>query len=268
VKSCIYRGYVRHRRHKPAVNVFRYGIFMLYLDLDELPRVFDGHACWSYERPNLACWRRRDYLGPRDLSLDAAVRYRVQRAVGAEPAGPIRMLCHLCYFGYCYNPVVFYYCFDKADTHVETVVAEITNTPWGERHAYVLSEPMNQAKGPRKRYVFPKSFHVSPFMPMAITYDWRFTEPGAALNVHMENHDDAGKVFDATLHLERREITVGNLARTLALHPLMTVKVITLIHWQALRIWLKRVPFIEHPARRPANEKDPYATQDKAARLK
>jgi len=240
---------------------------MMYLDLDELPRLFDGHALWSVEHRNMACWRRRDYLGPRDMPLPDAVRYRVKHQGGVTVEGPIRMLCHMCYLGYCYNPVVFYYCYDKADTRVEAIVAEITNTPWGERHAYVLTESMNQGTDPRKRYVFPKSFHVSPFMPMDITNDWRFTEPGDALNVHMQDHDVEGSVFDATLTLRRRDITSANLARTWASHPLMTFTITTLIHWQALRLWLKRVPFIEHPARRPEDDKDPYASQDKAARF-
>ena len=265
--SAIYAGHVRHERFRPAVNRFRYGVFMMFLDLDELPHVFDGHRLWSFEQANLACWRRQDYLGPRDLPLAEAVRFRVRQQAGVEAAGPIRMLCHMCYFGYCYNPVVFYYCYDPADTRVETIVAEITNTPWGERHAYVLTDAMNQARDPRKRFVFPKAFHVSPFMPMAITHDWQFAEPGDTLNVHMENHDADGKIFQATLALRRRAITSGALARTLATHPGMTFKVITMIHWQALKLWLKRVPFIEHPAPRPKEDKDPYATQNKAARF-
>ncbi len=264
--SCIYSGHVRHRRFRPCGNAFRYAVFLMYLDLDELPHVFDGVPLWSVDRPNLACWRRRDYLGPRDLPIAEAVRYRVKHHTGQTVNGPVRMLCHLRYAGYCFNPVVFYYCFDRTDSHVETIVAEITNTPWGERHAYVLPECANQARGMLKRFVFPKAFHVSPFMPMDITYDWRFSQPGAVLAVHMEDHDAEGKIFDATVSLRRREIGRAALMRTLVAHPAMTLKVVTLIHWQALRLWRKRVPFIPHPARRPETDKDKYATQDKAAR--
>ncbi|MBL7114722.1 MAG: DUF1365 domain-containing protein [Kiritimatiellae bacterium] len=267
MNSCIYNGKVRHRRHRPVTHAFQYSLFMMYLDLDELPHLFDSYRLWSYEKNNVATWRRRDYLGPRDLPLSEAIRYRVKHQAGVEVTGPIRMLCHMAYFGYCYNPVVFYYCYDRTDTRVETIIAEITNTPWGERHAYVLPESMNQNDNTRKRYIFPKQFHVSPFMPMDITNDWRFTEPGKSLHIHMQNHDHSGKVFDATLSLSRLDITAKNLARTLAAHPLTTYKVITMIHWQALCLWVKRVPFIEHPTRRSGDDKDPYATQNKAARF-
>jgi DUF1365 family protein len=233
---------------------------MMYLDLDELPRLFDGVPLWSHERTNLASWRRRNYLGPRGMPLADAVRYRVKHHTGVVVDGPIRMLCHMGYFGYCYNPVVFYYCYDREDTKVEAIVAEITNTPWGERHAYVLPESMNLGSGAHKRHRFPKAFHVSPFMPMNIEYDWRFTEPGEDLNVHMEDHDAEGKLFDATLTLKRNEITSINLARALLSYPLMTWRVMALIHWQALRLWMKRVPFIEHPQPRPKDNKDPDGT--------
>ena len=262
MKSCIYNGHVRHRRFRPAENRFRYSVFMMYLDLDELPHLFDRYALWSYERANLASWRRRHYLGPRDRPLADAVRYRIKHHAGVTADGPIRMLCHMGYFGYCFNPVVFYYCYDREDTKVETIVAEITNTPWGERHAYVLPESMNRGSGSHKRYRFSKTFHVSPFMPMHMEYDWRFAEPGEALNVHMEDHDAEGKIFDATLTLNRTEITSINMARVLLSHPLMTWRVMALIHWQALRLWIKRVPFIEHPQPRSKDDKDPDGTQN------
>lgn len=237
----------------------------MYLDLDELPHVFDGHPLWSTERRNLACWQRRHYIGPRDLPIREAVAYRVKDKLGIDVKGPIRMLAHLEYFGYCYNPAAFYYCYNADGTRVETIIVEITNTPWGERHAYVLGDALNEARGPRKRYRFAKEFHVSPFMPMDVDYDWRFTEPGEQLNIHMGNFQSGSKVFDATLTLRRRPITTANLNRVLCAYPLMTAKVITLIHWQALRLWRKHCPFFEHPARRPPDRKDPYASSNKAA---
>lgn len=260
--SCLYSGHIRHRRFVPVENAFRYSICLLYLDLDELPHVFDGHRLWSYERNNLACWKRRHYIGPRNLPIREAVAYRVKDALGIDIKGPVRMLAHLQYAGYCYNPAAFYYCYNEDGTRVETIIVEITNTPWGERHAYVLGENLNEAAGPRKRYRFSKDFHVSPFMPMDIQYDWRFTEPGDRLTIHMINRRQAAKVFDATLALERRPLTAGNLNRVLLTHPLMTFKVVAMIHWQALRLWRKRCPFYEHPARRQADRKDPYASTD------
>lgn len=266
MESCIYRGSVMHRRYTPVANAFRYSLFMMYLDLDELPTLFAPYRCWSYEAANLASWRRQDYLGPRDLPLADAVRYRIKEQTGLDHTGPIRMLAHARYFGLCYNPVVFYYCFDSSGQSVEAIVAEITNTPWGERHAYILTESMNLGTATRKHYQFPKSFHVSPFMEMDYLYDWRFTAPDDHLVINMRNIRDEQRVFDATLTLDRYPINSRTLASVLLSHPCMTARVVGLIHWQALKLWAKRAPFYKHPARRPDEEKDPYESQDTAAR--
>ena len=138
MQSCLYNGWVRHRRFAPRAHAFRYRLFMAYLDLTELDHVFRGRWFWSTRRPALAWFRRADYLGNPSVPLDQAVRDAVERDTGMRPRGPIRLLTHLRYFGHGFNPVSFYYCFDPADTRVETIVAEITNTPWAERHAYVL----------------------------------------------------------------------------------------------------------------------------------
>lgn len=255
MQSALYRGRLRHRRFSPRPHAFEYPLFMAYLDLAELEGVFAGRWLWSATRPALAWLRRADYLGDPALPLDEAVRRRVVEAGLPRPAGPIRMLAHLRMFGYVFNPVTFYYCFDEADGRVETVVAEITNTPWGERHAYVLGAPTNAGTARVHRHRFAKAFHVSPFLPMGLGYDWRFGTPGETLSVHMEDLDGAATVFDATLSLKRVEITGASLARTLAAFPLMPLKVSAAIYWQALRLWLKRVPFHTHPSKQaPAHE--------------
>ncbi|MGH7613475.1 MAG: DUF1365 domain-containing protein [Gemmatimonadales bacterium] len=250
MNSAIYTGLVRHRRLRPHPHAFRYRVFMMYLDLHELPDVLDGRWLWSARRAAPAWFRRADYHGDPDMPLDEAVRRTVLRETGVRPAGPIRLLTHLRYFGYCFNPVSFYYCYDARDARVEAVVAEITNTPWKERHAYVL--PRTPAMNGVLRFRFGKAFHVSPFMPMDHQYDWRFAEPGRKLGVHMENFDARGKIFDATLSLVRREISGPALARLLLAYPLMTASVAWAIHWNALKIWLKGNPVHTHPAKRSA----------------
>jgi DUF1365 family protein len=249
--SCIYEGTVRHRRFRPVSNEFRYRLFLMFLDLNELPEVFKGRLAWSGDRFNLAYFRRADHLGDPQIPLDQAVRSLVEERSGARPAGPVRLMTHLRYFGYCFNPVSFYYCYDQAGSRVETIVAEIHNTPWQEEHCYVLGEALNEhpVRG-WKRYQFAKDFHVSPFMDMGLWYDWRFREPGESLSAHLTDIEKGTKLFDATLSLRRREISDSALTRVLISYPFMTVKVTTMIHWQALRLLTKGAPFFVHPAKR------------------
>ncbi|HEU5359859.1 MAG TPA: DUF1365 domain-containing protein [Candidatus Deferrimicrobiaceae bacterium] len=251
VRSAVYTGEVRHRRFAPARNEFRYRLFLLYLDLAELPGLFDRYLLWSARGPNLAWFRREDSLGDPSVPLDRAVRDLVSERLGFRPEGPVRLLTHLRYFGYLQNPVSFYYCFDREDARVEAIVAEITNTPWGERHAYVFGDRGNEAAHPSwRRYRFRKAFHVSPFLDMGIDYDWRFREPGEALSVFMIALEKGERIFDAGLSLRKKPLTSRTLAAALASHSFMSGKVVAGIYWQALRLWLKRVPFFAHPSKR------------------
>ena len=202
-KSCLYVGRVRHRRFTPREHKFSYKLFLVYLDLSELPSVFDGHWLWSIEKVNIASFRRSDHLGDKKIPLDISVRDHIETETGRRPEGPIRLLTHLSYFGFRFNPVSFYYCFDKDDTKLEFIVAEVNNTPWGEQYCYVLDSRDNQSDTQQSddrlhRYFENKRFHVSPFMPMDMQYDWRLSTPGKTLSVHMENHQHDKKVFDAT----------------------------------------------------------------------
>ncbi|MDF3981674.1 DUF1365 domain-containing protein [Luteibacter sp. PPL201] len=245
--SAIYEGRVTHRRHLPREHAFTYRMAQVYLDLGELEDVFRDRWFWSIERRNLAQWRRADYLGPDDLPLDEAVRRRVHARTGHRPRGPIRMLSHLRYGGYVFNPVTFYYCYGEDRTTLDTIVAEITNTPWGERHAYVLPVDRAARHGRAMAWHFDKAFHVSPFMAMERAYDWRFTAPADDLRVHMKVHRGDACEFDADLALDRRPLNAASLARVLWRYPLMTAQVMGAIHWQALRLWLKRTPVHDHP---------------------
>lgn len=247
LESAVYTGWVRHRRHAPHPHRFRYRLFQIWLDLDEVDRAFEGRWFWSVGRRNVAEFRRSDYLGDASVPLKQAVLDRVEAQTGSRPTGPVRVLTHLRYFGYCFNPVSFYYCYAGDGTTLEAIVAEITNTPWGERHAYVLPVADAGRRGDVLEWSFDKRFHVSPFLPMARRYRWRFTIPGEALRVHMDVLDAGRPDFDATLVLDRRPLDGPSLARCLLAYPPMTAKVIAAIHWQALLIWLRRNPVYDHP---------------------
>lgn len=254
LRSAIYVGHVRHRRRAPA-HAFTFPLFMVYLDLAELDAVFSLTRFWGTSRLCPARFRRDDYLHRDGLGLADSVRACVAEQLGFRPSGPIRMLTHLRYFGYIFNPVTFYYCFDD-DECLDAIVAEITNTPWRERHAYALDArpaPHRRDDARSFRWRFDKAFHVSPFLPMDLQYDWAFTLPGDRLVAHMNLFDPRReRTFDATLVLRRREMSPGLLRGLLLRYPLMTAQVITKIHLEALRLWLKRAHAFAHPRGRPA----------------
>ena len=250
--SAVYEGVVRHRRHTPHPHAFRYRMAQLYLDLDEIDHVFDRRWLWSAKRRNLAEFRRGDYLGDPDQPLSEAVRDRASAVLGRRPEGPIRLLTHLRYAGLAFNPVSFYYCYAADGTTLDCIVAEITNTPWNERHAYVLPIETAEIHGRARHWSFAKQFHVSPFIEMERDYGWRFTAPQDDLHVQMDVFRNGEREFDATLHLQRKPLSAASLRRVLWRYPLMTAQVVGAIHWQALRLWLKRNPVHDHPAKQIA----------------
>lgn len=247
--SCIYEGWVRHRRFQPIEHSFRNKLFMLFLDLSEIDEVFQRYWMWSSKRVALARFKREDHFGDPEIPLDQTVRDFVVEQGYQRPKGPIRLLTHLRYFGYVFNPVTFFYCYDENET-LEYVVAQVTNTPWGERHAYVVSRDRFLAKDSQPSC--DKDFHVSPFMPMDLEYCWQMTPPDDQLTVRISNYrqtedQSAAAFFDATMQMNRKPISSGQLMRVLFRYPLMTAQVVANIYWQAFRLWRKGCPFYSHP---------------------
>lgn len=253
--SAVYEGWVRHRRFEPVEHEFRYPLFLMYLDLGELPGVLDPFPLYSARRPAPARFRRRDYLGDPARPLAECARDAVESESGDRPAGPVRLLTGLRYLGHSFNPVSFYYCFDKSAERVEAVVADVENIPWGERHAYVLAR--GQREGPVLSDELDKSLHVSPLMGMDQTYAFRASEPGERLAVHIESRprrgavnaggDGAPRSFDATLSLRRRELSRRRLTGLLARYPAMSLQVVAKIYAQSLRLKLKGARYFPHP---------------------
>jgi DUF1365 family protein len=257
--SAIYEGTIRHRRFEPVDHSFRYRLFLMYLDLGELPQLLDRYPLFSARRTAPARFRRADFMGDPARPLDECARETVAAATGERPAGPVRLLTGLRYFGHSFNPVSFYYCFDGAGERVDAVVADVRNIPWGERHPYVL------ARGGQRGTVIgeelEKSFHVSPLMGMDQTYSFRASEPGESIAVHIESRPretasarledgltrSRQKTFDATLNLRRRELSGRTLAGMLARYPAMSLQVVAKIYAQSLRLKLKGAKYHPHP---------------------
>lgn len=252
MNSCLYEGSVRHRRHGSPEHEFHHRLFMAYLDLDELPEIFDGRLLWSARRPALAWFRREDHLGDPQVGLAEAVRALVLERTGVSVEGPIRLLTHLRYFGHCFNPVSFYYCYEQGGEHVKAVVAHVTNTPWGESHSYVLAVQQTADHGSAQVIDgrVQKELHVSPLMGMNHTYRWRLTQPEERLAVHIQSlHADGSNAFDATLALKRTDLSGPAMARALVRFPMITVGVLVRIYTHALALKLRGAHYHPHPNR-------------------
>ncbi len=243
MNSAIYRGWVRHRRFSPALHEFKYNIFFLWLDLDEIsaPEPLSKLKPW-FSTTKFAALRfnASDYLDPKQGTTRAAVWQKVQDLGGEDDDGPVYLLGQVRCLGFYFSPVNFFYCYDQQD-ELKYVVAEVSNTPWNKRHYYLVdTEPKKNT---------PKEFHVSPFMSLDMAYLWRIPEPNNKLCLHIENHNDA-KLFDATLVMTKYALNNVELKKTLIQIPAMSFRILSSIYWQALRIWLKRIPYV------------PYSTKD------
>ena len=242
MNSKLYFGKVSHTRSIPIKHRFEYKTFYCFIDIDELETVFDQHPFWSYASKNLAWFNEANYIG-RDGNIRQAVESHIKEQTGNEFSGRICILTHLTYYGYCFNPVSFYYCFDEQD-ELSYVISEINNTPWDERHVYVT-----EVKDDKPMVVdsFEKIFHVSPFLDMDFRYKWQFSRPNADLIINMDNFKQNDHWFNAYMELEAEPITKATLSKALMQYPFMTLKVTLAIYWQALKLKLKGAKFYDHP---------------------
>lgn len=272
LRSAIFKGYVWHQRFQPTAHQFRYRVFMMYLDLAEQHEVFSKSLLWGTNWYHAARFKRSDYFsinGDNSQSIESAVRQEVKSQTGIEVSGPVCLLTNLRYFGYNTNPISCYYCYDSDAEGLVALLIEVTNTPWGEKHHYVLDLRSHKDN---ESVEFQKRMHVSPFMPMNRIYRWRGSVPSTTLRYSLasvvaddsvsndassgaelyesDRYETEGEIqFDSGVVFKRQPVTSRALNTTLAIYPLMTLKVITAIYWQALRLWMKRVPFVAHPAK-------------------
>ena len=246
MKSALYFGEVRHHRKSPKKHDLKYQVYMAHLFLDETNQVFQNRWFWSVNRSNLGAFVRSDYHRPEVDDLAKAVRDTMSDQLGRKCTGPVSIITHLRTFGYCFNPVSFYFLWNEEKTRPVALMTEITNTPWGERYAKCFEWNSKDEKI-RSDHEFHKEFHVSPFIGMDVEYDWRFRQPTENFQADMLLREKGKLFFTAHLKMKRRPIDRKNLAWALIRFPLMTLNVTRAIYWNALLLRLKGCPFFSHP---------------------
>ncbi|MBM3994993.1 MAG: DUF1365 domain-containing protein [Planctomycetes bacterium] len=256
MESCLYEGVLQHERLTPVRHRFDYRLSLDYLDLDEIPGLAKSEliSTWHF---GLASFRRTDHLGDPRQKIADHIRDLVERESGARPLGPVRLLTQLSCLGYYFSPLNLFYCFAPNGSSIEAVVAEVQNTPWLERHAYVLWDGNREACRGEGIYRHAKNFHVSPFMGMNVEYRWRIKKPGETMDVGIENLVEEAPVFRAGLHLRRVPLTPATRNRLLMRYPLAPFRITAAIYWQAFQLWRKKCPYYPHPKDAKPNQAAP-----------
>ena len=243
--SAIYTGTLYHRRLRPVEHRFAYPVLFCLLDLGELPGAFDRHPLWSARGRAPVSWRRRDHLYDPSVPLDEEARDLVAAETGLRPPGPVLLLTAPRMLGFGYNPVSFYFLYGASGERVEAMMAEVTNTPWGERRHYALA---GDGDGPIRGRV-AKAMHVSPFMAMDQEYEWWASAPGETAQVRIANFEDGERVFEANLSLRRRPLERAEMTRAMLGYPPQALATLARIYANAARLRLRGLRLLPHPAR-------------------
>jgi uncharacterized protein len=247
-RSALYEGVIIHHRTEPE-HRFTQKVVLPLLFVDELDEASRLHPLVHLDPARPPRRRhgvrlvRSDFVSPHDVPIGQAVAGLVE-AAGGEVRGPVAVLGHVRTWGWLFNPLTLYYCFDPAGRSVEWTVLEVTNTPWHERHCYVI--------GPPGRHTVRKSMHVSPFLPMEAVYDIRYSPPGARLSMHFDVRASATRhrLLTASMQLHRRPLDRPGLDRLLWRRPAMTARVSAGIYARAAQLAARGVVFHPHPGQR------------------
>ena len=240
----VYQGTIAHTRFSSKSHKFTYKTNMLYLDLDELQGAFVGKFFWGYNKRNLASFYRSDFYGDKRKTIKKSIQSLLLNKINLHHKGKVFLLTTIRYFGFAFNPVSFYYCFDES-LNIQAIVSHITNTPWNEKHVYV--HDCRNKPSMSKKFEFDKDFHVSPFMPMNINYSWVFSPPKDFLYVSMDSYNNDKLIFNATLKMTKRAWGNFTLNKILFLSLPMSIKSTVLIYFNALILFIKRAKFFPHP---------------------
>lgn len=246
MQNAIYSGFVIHNRLSPKSHIFKYKITMFFLDVDNVDSAFEKNPFVSVNKFNFISFNRNNYMPSEDSTSIRDEIIKQIRANGyVEEPDKIYILTHLGYFGYCYNPVSFFYCYSK-DEQLLYFLAEVNNTPWNERYVYFKKCDISELN---IKFSLDKKFHVSPFLPMDMTYKWDINTPKEIVYVSMKCYEDNILRLTASFKLSRNKLSAMNCFKALLKNPLATQLLHYRIYWQALKLLIKRTPFFDHKQR-------------------